>query len=1269
MDYISIHNTIIGYFKINVIFQLPVKLAELPKYTFVRKPPSVCVRPELSDVTEMGESEYSLNSTASTLKLRPVGYCHRKRYTNVNKNSQSDSELARNLDTVQEETIKHSRIPKSLQSNVEKVIYNSDELKDDRVNNSLFVATIGSADESVIKATLEKLPKNKDINTDNLIELLVQEAFQAKDKEAELSHRGTTTSDGNKQELEEYSEAIEKPPFADPNKTLKRKQKSRTVVSKSTSDESNTEAINDTPMVYVNVRKRNLKKSAVIDEEILVAPQCESYGVQAIDDFFTQHFAKSKTEHFNISPTLAKKINVSSSETSEDFDQCLANVNMNMNCEEFQDAGIIECLNSMIDKVCNEFEKCTEYLEREVDNNEILNLDGRMKENENYLEQCKTVEERELTNKSQTNGKGKIKLRYSVKKRKPMKAAKNKLPLELVPKMSTIVEVNVETDVSVIKNNTENKDDKTDNKNNIDKSLIRRKRKLYSPKDDIISIKDKESKRQENQDDEFSKSDDDVVLADFKKDKTNTAMCYRELEKERQKNKITTRRARREIDALSPKSKKNNDVFDNLKETIESEQKIKLADKKSVDVAIYNYTSESEDEDFKQKKIELQKRTSTTTVASGNSIVSTRRGRAVNKVNYTEDGKEYSTDANKKPKTKRRNVTKRNTRSKNILKEELIDERMRDPAPQTLETSFIVEKQNSKDENLIPVINPHETETIPENDHYSVIAESDGDKQIKKTKRTRLAVKKQQLIENAKAEVKLTSDKEDERTLSPLPGLLVETVKDKSNLDDSLPSHMVQKFKRVYHEGPDACNEVNVTNTTQNLLSDNDRVMNITEEFKIEEEISKADISGKYSKMSQDLIISPNLPITDVENRQNTDQSGSSKKTKRSLRLKSRIPSVIDNSVQEDNVEKSRSKTKMMKLRTKATMSKMEYQKKSIETIHSNERNKGSTTNSKELQQQFERISISDDTDMKSEKSIATAQITAHGDFNELPPSSSSLGVRHLPREIADMDASLKEFCVKLHHEAYLGNSNSSRFKDNFGRRNKTCDDISVNTSTPQEDEIQSQKSETRSRYRENSPSEVKSVSVSIPRMSPDEMSKWLPTRQNLSTDHEDPVPDLCYDDIRKCLPSPRSSDTEGSKRTSPTIPFRRTTKSVERKIASSQDTKRISTISPIRFFDECLPTFNKYDTKNTTKTEASTTVNTNSTVRKLNTNVRMVSKEVQQSTSTLKESKSPEKRKAVVTLELDAKKRKMNMKEDAEVSSGTSVDDWFRMNAFGQGN
>lgn len=1293
---------------INIIFQLHDRLAALPSYTFHKKAINVCVRPDLSDVTENAESEYNLNSTNSTLKLRSGGYCHRKRYINDSKNSQSDGDLTRNIDTIHEEIINHSQTPKCSQSDVEDVMCKRDKSTDDRANNSLFVATIGSTDASVINATLERIPKDKNVNTDNLIELLVQEALHAKDNEAEVSGSGMNT--GN--DLGEHSDAIENTPFADVHNTLQRKLKERMVVSKSTSDESNTEAINDIPLTYVSIRKRSLhKKSIVINEEV-VAPESPTYDVQAVEDFFSQHFSENRTGDLMISPTLAKKINVSSSETSEDFAQGLVcNDNMNMNIDEIQDLDIIECLNSIVDKVCNEFARCTEYLERAVDNSAIFNFNDRVKEKE-YIMPLRTIEKTELSTKvneqevapkkSQAKVKGN-KLRYSMKKPrpKPKKTTKNKLPLEPVPKMSTIVEVNTETDVSIIKNNTDNKNinDSSDIKNNVDNSFIRRKRKLYSPKNYIMCVENKEPEEQENRNDDFRKSDDGTVMAHFNKDNTNAAMCYRELEKERQKYKRATRRSRCKYDAVSPKTKKQNDVFDNLKETIESGEKIMLADKKSAkDLAIYNYTSESDDEDFKLKKNQLQKRTSTTTVASGNSNFSTRRGRAVNKVNYIEDGRESSTDTNKKPNTKRKNTTKRNTRSKKIIKRELIDETMRNTVPKALETSFIVEKdcRNKECESLIPVINVPEFETIPENSLVTVhkeIAKSDVERSMpieksksmkqKKSKKIRLAIKNETHIDNANEVVKLISDKEDDRTVSPLPGLLVETVEDRTNLNDSLPSNMVQKLKRIYHEGGLlAFNETNVTNTTQNLLSDNDRVspqMNITEEFnKIQGEALEGDIAAKYSGISQNINTIEILTTIDVEDKQRTDDNESSRKSKRSLRLKSRIPSLTNISVQEDNDGKSNLKTKLRignlddNLKTIVRTKEIPSERESHKNNHINDRSTTRNSNSKEQNRQNETFSISDVTEKKSEKSIATIGITAHGDFDELPPCSKSLKIRHLPREIVDLDASMKEYYVKLHHQVNLSNTNSSKSKENCDTKNKNCDEISVKTSTPQKkDNIQRQKPKMWLRSQKNtSSSDENSVIVSVPRMSLNEISKWMPSRRNSATDHEDSVPNLSNDDLRKWLPSPRSSDTELSKKSRVKLLVKRPIKNVEKDKCTIQNTKRKSTISPIKLFDE-LSTNTKYDARNSTKNDTLTSRNTNDTARRQDTSVKpytttSISKESKEPVSKLKQSTSL-KRKGV-TLKYYGKERNTGIPKDVDVSSGpsrSSVDDWFKRNTI----
>lgn len=1265
-----------------------------------KKSVGVCVRPGLSDVTEITEWERSGNfNPASTLKLNASGYCHTKRYINNNRNSQSDSDIAKNFDTIREEAINQSQTPKCSQSDK---LYKRDKSNDDRAFSHLLVTTIGSTDESVINATLEKIPKNKNVNTNNLIESLIHEALQAKGNKADAPDSGINTGDVNKQDLREYCEAIESTPFADVDNILQRKQKERTVVSKSTSDESNTEAINDTPMTYVNVRRRNLNKKVINENVAIKSP---TYDVQAVEDFFSQHFTEDKTGDLIISPTLAKKINVTSSETSEDFDQCFVS-NDKMNNKISQD--VKECLNSII-------KECPEYCEREDENCKILNLED-IRENENYVplhdisnsEQCKQVNEQNATKKSRGQGKRKMKLRYSMKKSKPKskKASKNKLPLQPVSKMSTIIEVNADTDVSVMKNNTDNKtNDFSDNKNSVDNSVVRRKRKLYSPKDEsIMYVENKKSGRQEIQKDDVRKSNvDDAVGA--KKNNTSAAMCYRELEKERQNYRRTTkRRSQCNIEAVSPKTKKLNDVFDNLKQIVESEERIMLVDKKSAkDLTIFNYTSESEDEDFKQKKIELQKRTSTTTVGSRNSVFSTRRGRAVNKINYTENGREPSIDTNKKPNTKRKICTKRNTRSKKTIKEVLIDEKVRDAVPETLETSFVVEKEvkNKEDENLVPHINAPEFEILPEDnlvgpkeviktEKSTAIKKSKVIKQIKKSKKA--LVKKEKVGDDATEEVQLIRDKEDERTISPLPGLLVETVKDKPNLEDSLPSYsMVKKLKKVYQEGGllvvDAFNETNGTNTIQNLLSDNDRMspqLNITEEFKKNhEETAKGDNTAKYTEISHDITEIETLLLPSIEDRRKIGDNGSSKKIKHSLRLKSRIPSVIESSVEEPYVEKSDPKIKLTinsledNLNSdKNIWSKMETQnkkdKKQIETIHINDRSALLKSKTKDHKQEIETLIISDISEKNSEKSIATVGITAHGHFDEPPPSSDSLKIRHLPREIVDMDASTKEYYIKLQRQVNLGNTNSSKSEDNIDARKNNCDEISVKTSPSQKKtNIQRQKSRKWTQAQINSSSsDGKNVSVSIPRMSRNEILKWLPSSRNSSTDHEDSVQKSSSDvidpmNLHKWLPSPRSSDTELSKKSSTKLPFKRSTTILQREIASSQNTKRKSAISPIRFFDE-LTTNIKYNTRNSTKNDTLTSSNANDTSRKQdseNENVtRSIFKETLESACKIKESTSIKRTGGTLKyFEKEAKEIPI-----VDVSSGpsvSSVDDWFERN------
>lgn len=995
-------------------------------------------------------------------------------------------------------------------------------VEDERSNSCLFVATIGTADQSVINATLERMPND----SDNIIELLVEESLHAKDNERIDS--GIIADVAKETRYFEFSEAIETTPHGEIVKTKPKNQKPNcTIVSKSTSDESTTEAINDTQISYVSVRKKNLVRNKSRQDNNIEKETNYLTSIQAVEDFFSQHVQANQAGNVIISPTLAKKINETSSDSSDDFDQYLISNNFNMNEEELaHDVDIIDCLNNIVDQVCNDFDKCTELLNRETEQ-EILNIandidKGPLEEIGNTIQDaCKEDSVKNKTKNTRTKQKS-VKLTYKtgpIKQNAKPKNVKSKLILEPTQMTPIIEATNEVTDESVIKNTScEPKLDK-------ETPLTRRKRKLYSPNNYQMTAENKQEDElvmvQMMKPVETLSNEDDDVESELLERRSNpvtpisTATCYKELEAERKKYKRTRiRRSKNRLESpVSPKTKKLNDVFDQLKVTNESEEKITLADKqcKDKDYAIYNFTSDSEDEDFIKKKIEVRKRTSTTTVDSGNSVLSLRRGRTVKKVDKSTD-KDVKTE--EKPSKRKKTVKRKNTKAKpkvSICKE-LRDERMRASTTDVFNTSLIVgEPINNENKDPDPIINPPEIENIDEIQPSEVFTVK------RKTKKEEKATK----TEKVKA-LEILKDKDEDGTLSPLPGLQVETVNAKPDKDEFPTENMVQKFQKIYQDGPDAC--INETNTTHNLLSDFERTnynLNNMEDFNEVQDYGEDNTKNKSNRLEE---IDPEI---NRDAKSDIDSNKSSKKNSKSqLRLKNRnrcsqietpdsvrqskdhkfnstintrVTDIeeIDCSVIAEGDSKIEGAFKGKKIKLKLKKEKAIQIDEHAKTYNTSEictenksfakSKKPNTDKSNSMKNKPAQIINLDLTDTKSERSIATDGITAHGVSSQTPPSPTRLNERVLiPREVEDLDQCIQDYYVKLRNEVNRREQSFSKNSDNSSNSNRN-----------------------------------RSPVVLIKRMSDEELSKHL----SRTTSKEETT--LCDNEIRRYLPSSKDSESE----------------------------------------------------------------------------------------------------------------------------------------------
>ncbi|KAJ2941398.1 hypothetical protein O0L34_g3606 [Tuta absoluta] len=1340
--------------------QLPDKLRNLPYYEFTKEPVSVCAKPDLSVVSEASERSEQPSSSYDSNKTLKLYRCAVPTARVERNKAKSDTESAsskvlKNIQDVEDRSSKGSQSDKYVQKNK----------PNERNVSLLFCATLGSADNSVIDAAIERLPKDKEITTDSLTELLLQEALQATaDREDRQSDSGINTENGKSQEQVILdSETIEETQYTGPTtraktpagisnnkgKTAKKRKKStsdesksesvkklgngaktssnkivskstsdesntsvieptinykaktpnKKIVSKSTSDESNTDPINEPEVSFVSVRKRNPQQKCDKKKETVTSDETSSKNNE-VEDFFSQHFAERQMVENLLSPTLAKKINESSSSSSDDF-LSIHGVDKNLDIirnEELPDLDIVECLNDIVDKVCSDFKKCTEYLDKDGAHTEILvNMAKNRKTKENSpLEEkdtstgdTKTKETRKPAKNTKSKGKQSIKLKYPTKKQKAQPKAKGKLKLEPVSKMSTILEVNSEneankTTASYSKEITDDRindgktkallaatttsypieiaddrinDGKTkallaattssyskeiaDDRINEGQMLTpvvakistgttttpltrnasaKRKRKLYSPKDDEIAfeaayIEDTVNRINEGQmktplvakistettitpppnasekrkrklyspkDDEIQfevahikntsnnpdnipiDSEDDTVLSELKTTEHITpkvpkppTSCYKEIEIEKKKHRrIRARKSMNRELAPSPKTMQLNDVFEKLKDNVEVHENIILVDKKShKDIAIFNYTSDSEDEDFKQKKIEVQKRTSTTTLGSSTSVMSTRRGRprkTPNKFKDYLDDENDSVNKTKKSVQRKRAPRRKQSKAKTVSPElkvdrptDLVDEKMREALPEEINTSFIEATVDDNVKEPEPAIKSPELEVIPdENANFDVedckerMIEKKTEKELNKevTKKETKITKKQNEKKPTKMDKNVAKNREvvtklidftkddDDRTVSPLPGLVIESEIDRDKLDDSITTNVVQKLQKMYKDGPDALND---TTTTQNMLSENEKPIsspntNITEEMgKI---FGVSQIFQKNSIKNIDLENKENCDVDIIDETVNSDRMSNisavegSKTKPHSSRLRLKRKNQCEWSADTSSAKKDNA-AQILKIkleRHQIEESQKSKTKSQIEEINYNEiicLDTETDTDAKRDRSQYcnkntEIIDIAAGSDGNSEKSISSDGITGHGDINELPPSPKLLEKNILPREIQDMDPAMRKYYIELSNKVYeLSNSIESESK-------KTEEKLKAKSKQREEEDSDSepeQKSEKGikfsghkydieemlpSRRDTESSSQISkgALSVSVRRLSSKELSKWMPS-------------------------------------------------------------------------------------------------------------------------------------------------------------------------------
>ncbi|XP_063629189.1 uncharacterized protein LOC134800635 [Cydia splendana] len=533
-------------------------------------------------------------------------------------------------------------------------------------------ATASTGQSAIIEAFEELHNKNPEID---IVTLLVEEALNhGQDKDSGIIS-GKVTQD---------SDIVENTPLAETAQRkklgLKRKPKDIEEIRYATDD---SDAVDVTPGYDYDWRKRGRTKSNNKNNN----DENETLNENAVDtDFYTNCVEL-------ISPATIKRISESLSLEEDIDDDCYIIDGREIEEEDNElnlavETDIVNCVNDMLDKVCYDLETCVDLLvdqQQQIDTlravqniDNTKNTDKILKMNKDTLKSPKNI-----TNELDTDGVQNVTLKYKPKKQAPKKnTSRGK-------KANSVKLPNIEED-------GDSKENAKSPTNTI-KQSIRKKRKLYSPKDDDNENNDMPRSRKEPRP---SSSTESPIAA-----------CYKELENARKSRIRLPRRRASTQPVISPKTKEMNDIFDKIKDNVVNNEKITLVNKKS-DKDLYNMSSESDDEVFQKKKIQVQERISSSSLESV-----TKRRRSVKPVDYTSF---YSSEDECQRVVKPKAVKQTRTRSRKakiIQRTDLIDERMRTDQPEVLETSFVQEKDEMNvPEEPQPSVNVPVLETIPTGD-------------------------------------------------------------------------------------------------------------------------------------------------------------------------------------------------------------------------------------------------------------------------------------------------------------------------------------------------------------------------------------------------------------------------------------------------------------------------------------------------------------------------------------------------------------------------
>ncbi|XP_061724303.1 uncharacterized protein LOC133530410 [Cydia pomonella] len=742
--------------------QLREKLTVLPPLKFTKVTAKIATTPELP---ALEEEEYERLSNRAP---KPIcGVSHRKQY-------HSDSE-AQNF-------IKNTTYLLPI------VEENSHSL----VVTAALDTTV-SSDQSAIIKTFEQL-HNKVPQAD-LVNLLVEEALNyGQDKDSGIISV-KITQDSDIVENTPFSETVHRKKLG-----LKRKTKDIKEIRYTTDD---SDVVDDTPCSDYDWRKKCRTKSDKTNKNN--NDENETLNEEAVDAYFCQETNKNYVDL--ISSATIKKISesLSQDEDSEIFCEMMDGIEIVEEEENARnlafEADIVDCVNNVLDKVCNDLDKCVDLLAEQQEQIDILravkNIDDKSNNTSKRLKMNKDIlKSPKETNELDTNGVQKVTLKFKPKKQATKKNTSRQKKAKCVQPPNDIQE------------DGDSKQNTKSPTNAIEQS-IRQKRKLYSPKDDDNEINEIHRYKKERRPSSSTQSP--------------IAACYKELENARKSRIRLPRKKKSTQPVISPNTKKLNDIFDKIKDNVVNNEKITLVDKKSdKDLSLYNLSSESDDEVFKKKKIQVQKRICPSSLESV-----TKRRQSVKSVNYTSF---YSSEDECQRVVKPKAVKQTKTRSRKVKRTQstnLIDERMRTDQPEVLESSFVQDKgdMNVPDEPQ-PAVNVSVLETIPADDLHDepVVSGSKhqtlNNQEIIKIKTEKSLKKKCErltkptITKRSKEIITNVPTERESTTVSPLPGLVVETEPSKDDLCSSLDANLLQKLQNIYTGAED----LSTTRDTQNLL-------------------------------------------------------------------------------------------------------------------------------------------------------------------------------------------------------------------------------------------------------------------------------------------------------------------------------------------------------------------------------------------------------------------------------------------------------------------